>query len=233
MDAVMLRLAAEEDAASIAQVHLAAREAAPMPPSIHSADEVRSWIVRLLKTDTVWVAARGGRIAGYARFSRQWLDDLYVLPQYQGSGVGTALLGLVKDTRPAGFCLWVFQSNIPARSFYRRHGLVELESTEGSGNEEKAPDVRMAWPGTDPPTFLRGLVQEVDEQLGGLLERRAALARALQTYENIASSGDTRAAAAAEAIALRAPSLGPQRLQRILSAIDTETSDAARKLVDA
>ena len=71
--------------------------------------------------------------------------------------------------RPDGFCLWVFESNTGARAFYARHGLVELERTDGSGNEEKAPDVKMAWPGHDPVAFFRGLIDEVDAGLGELL----------------------------------------------------------------
>jgi GNAT superfamily N-acetyltransferase len=146
---IVLRLAVEEDAIAIAQVHLAARAAASMPPIVHSNDEVRSWIVQVLKTDPIWVAELEGQVAGYARFPGPWLDDLYVLPQNQGTGVGTALLKLVMTQRPAGFSLWVFQSNVLARSFYRRHGLVEVEFTDGSRNEEKAPDIRMAWLGAD------------------------------------------------------------------------------------
>ena len=46
--------------------------------------------------------------------------------------------------------------------FYRRHGLVDLERTDGSANEERAPDIRMAWPGADPLAFYRGLIDDVD-----------------------------------------------------------------------
>ena len=71
-------------------------------------------------------------------------------------------------------------ATLPARAFYARHGLVELERTDGSGNEERAPDLRMAWPGTDPLAFFRGLVDDVDAQLADLLARRAALTAAIQ-----------------------------------------------------
>ena len=71
-------------------------------------------------------------------------------PAYQGQGVGGMLLDTVKALHPGGFGLWVFESNDPARRFYARHGLVELEHTDGSGNEERMPDVRMVWPGADP-----------------------------------------------------------------------------------
>ena len=102
----------------------------------------------------VGVRRLGGRVGGRAGrlrpVHREWLDDLYVDPAAQGTGVGSALLDLVKAQRPAGFCLWVFESNEPARGFYRARGLVDLERTDGAANEEKAPDIRMAWPGTDP-----------------------------------------------------------------------------------
>ena len=55
------------------------------------------------------------------------------------------LLDLVKAMRPGGFSLWVFESNTPAQAFYTRHGLVEREHTDGSGNEEREPDLRMEW----------------------------------------------------------------------------------------
>jgi hypothetical protein len=51
----------------------------------------------------------------------------------------------VKTLRPDGFGLWVFTSNTPARAFYAGHGFVETERTDGSDNEEHAPDVRMEW----------------------------------------------------------------------------------------
>ena len=40
--------------------------------------------------------------------------------------------------RPDGFCLWVFESNTPAREFYPRRGLLDLERTDGSANMERA-----------------------------------------------------------------------------------------------
>ena len=41
--------------------------------------------------------------------------------------------------------LWVFQSNTRAIRFYERHGFVEVERTDGAGNEERSPT--SAWPG--------------------------------------------------------------------------------------
>ena len=85
------------------------------------------------------------RRATYARLTDTWLDDLYVHPSHAGQGLGSALLDVVKARLPEGFGLWVFEMNTPARAFYARHGLVEVERTDGSANEEKEPDIRMEW----------------------------------------------------------------------------------------
>jgi GNAT superfamily N-acetyltransferase len=144
---VLIRQATVADADALARVHLDSRRAAPMPPLVHADDDVRAWLAGRLVEDDVWVAEVGGEVVGYARFTATWLDDLYVVPGHAGNGIGSALLDLVKSLRPGGFQLWVFEMNAPARAFYARHGLVERERTDGSGNEESAPDIRMEWPG--------------------------------------------------------------------------------------
>ncbi|WP_238993501.1 GNAT family N-acetyltransferase [Nocardioides caldifontis] len=147
---LVLRPAEPDDADEVAGVYLAARRAAAasgaMPPPVHPDHEVRAWLAARTAADETWVAEQDGAVVGYARFTAEWLDDLYVHPDHAGGGVGSALLELVRGLRPGGFGLWVFESNAGARRFYRRHGLVEVERTDGSGNEERAPDVRMVWP---------------------------------------------------------------------------------------
>ncbi|UUW87623.1 GNAT family N-acetyltransferase [Nocardioides sp. WV_118_6] len=143
---LILRPARAADVAAMAAVQLAARAAAPMPPGIHGPDEVRAYLTARLGDSETWVAEDGERVVGYARFTRTWLDDLYVDPAHQGQGVGAALLDLVKARHPDGFSLWVFEQNLPARAFYAARGLLEREHTDGSENEERAPDLRMEWP---------------------------------------------------------------------------------------
>src|SRR5690349_7322177 len=160
---VTLRRAEPDDAVAIVEVHLRARDAAPMPPSVHDADDIRRWVAGRIDDVEVWVAERDGSVVAYADLEREaagpgWLHSLYVLPEHAGQGIGTLLLDLAKARRPAGFSLWVFESNTPARGFYARHGLVELEHTDGRTNEERAPDLRMAWPGSRPVEHLRDQV---------------------------------------------------------------------------
>ncbi len=224
-----LRPATRDDLAAVSEIHLAARaKAVPaMPPLVHTPDEVRSFHASLdLEEQTMWVAETD-RVIAYSELKGDWLDDLYVHPAHQGEGIGAALLDVAKAGRPDGFCLWVFESNRGARRFYERHGLVALEATDGSGNEERAPDVRMAWPGREPLAFFRRLIDEVDDQLGELLARRAALTRAVQPHKLDPARDPARERAVAARMAGRAPELGEDRLARIVHAIITESLDAA------
>ena len=224
-----LRPATAGDLPAIADLLIRTREAAypAMPHGIHPPDEVRRWVSGWdLESHDVWVAS-AHELHGYARFDDVWLDDLYVAPGAQGTGVGSALLDLVKAQRPAGFCLWVFESNQAARSFYRTRGLVELERTDGDANDEKAPDIRMAWPGSDPLPFYRGLIDSVDHDLGELLNRRAAITAAVQPHKETPERDLDREREIARAMALRAPALGEERLYRIVHQIISESLDAA------
>jgi GNAT superfamily N-acetyltransferase len=149
---LQLRPATPEDLPAIADLYLRVRESAvpAMPPQIHTPEEVRAYVGGwdLARRD-VWIAELGGSPVAYMALEEEWLDSLYVLATAAGQGIGSALLDLAKSLRPGGFGLWVFESNTPARAFYARHGLVEVERTDGSGNEERAPDIRMVWPGVD------------------------------------------------------------------------------------
>ena len=226
-----LRPATTADLSAIAEVHLAARRGAgdAFPPGVHRDDEVRAWVAGWdLTTYDVWLATADGSVAGYTRSTPTWLDDLYVHPARQGRGVGTALFETVAAHRPDGFCLWVFESNAPARAFYRRHGCLELERTDGSANEERAPDIRVAWPGPEPLTFLRGLIDEVDLVLGDVLARRTALTRAVQSVKPSGERDPHREAEIARRVAAVAPELGQARVAHIVDAIITESLDACR-----
>jgi chorismate mutase/GNAT superfamily N-acetyltransferase len=228
---VSVRRAADPDAVRIATIHLQARRSAPMPEGIHPEAEVRTWLAERVLHDEVWVAEVGGVIAGYVRLTPTWLDDLYVAPDFAGQGIGTLLLETAKSLRPAGFELWVFVSNEPARRFYLHRGLIELDATDGSANEERAPDLRMAWPGEDPLSFFRGRIDEADSELGQLLERRAALARAVQRFKPVGGHpgrDPERERAIADRVASQAPSLPRERIEGIVEAVISAGLDSGR-----
>jgi PPOX class probable F420-dependent enzyme len=119
-----------------------------MPPPVHTPEEDRAWVAeQLAGVREVWVAESAEGLVGYVVLEPAWLHSLYVRPDLKGHGIGSFLLDLVKSLRPDGFSLWVFVSNDAAQRFYRRHGLVEVRRTDGSDNDERAPDIEMAWPG--------------------------------------------------------------------------------------
>jgi chorismate mutase len=199
-----------------------------MPAQIHTPQEVHAHVGGWdLDRRDVWLAEDDGEPTAFMVLEDDWLSSLYVLPGRAGRGVGSALLDVAKSLRPGGFCLWVFESNEPARAFYRARGLVELEHTDGSANEEKEPDLRMAWPGTEPLAFYRSLIDGVDAELGELLNRRAALTAAVQPHKGSAGRDAEREREIARALVRRAPILGEERLLRILHTIITESLEAA------
>ncbi len=231
-----LRRATTIDLPEVAEVYLAARGVAAMPPEIHPPHEVRAWVCSWdLESRDVWLAELGGSLVGFANLTPTWLDGLYVAPQAQRCGVGSALVELVKSQRPAGVGLWVFEMNTPARDFYAQHGFVGLEHTDGSANDEHTPDLKMVWPGSDPLAYFRSMIDDVDLVLGDVLARRSALTRVVQQHKRAASAvaDPARDAAREQAIVDRVaaivPELGPERVARIVHTIITESIDASRE----
>ena len=147
---VSVRTALPDEADAVADLYSAARRAAvpQMPPAEHTDEEHRGYYRRHVLEDadhTVWVAEADGDLLGFAVCTPTFLDGLYVRPGVTGQGIGSLLLDVVEATHPDGYELWVFVSNLGARRLYERRGLVEVERTDGSGNEERSPDIRMSW----------------------------------------------------------------------------------------
>jgi GNAT superfamily N-acetyltransferase len=142
-----IRAAGAGDSAEIAEVHtVAMREAMPYLPHLHTDEETRAWVTEVvLPRHEVWVAEAGGRVVGVVALEGDMVQQLYILPGYQGVGIGSALLALAKSRRPGGLRLYAFQRNTRARAFYERRGFVAIAFGDGSGNEEGEPDVLYEW----------------------------------------------------------------------------------------
>ncbi|MFI5896935.1 GNAT family N-acetyltransferase [Actinoplanes sp. NPDC051513] len=150
MDFAASRRAGPEDALAVADVLIRSRRAAvgAVPPAVHSDAEVREWISAVVIPEReVWLMEDAdGRPLAVLVLDDGWVDQLYVDPAVTGRGLGSRLIDLAKSRRPAGLQLWTFASNTGAQRFYLRHGFSVAETTDGSGNEEKAPDIRFVWP---------------------------------------------------------------------------------------
>jgi NAD(P)H-dependent flavin oxidoreductase YrpB (nitropropane dioxygenase family)/GNAT superfamily N-acetyltransferase len=139
------RRARPDEAGAIADLWLRARYASipAIPPPAHSDDEVREWFASVVvPSRDLWVLGHASPIALLV-FEDDWIDQLYVDPEWTGRGVGSRLIDFAKDQRER-LDLWTFQSNVGARRFYERHGFVAVEETDGD-NEEHAPDVHYRW----------------------------------------------------------------------------------------
>ena len=148
-----MRPATAADAPAITALFLAARAAAmPWLPDLHSDDETAAFIrdVVLPGCDVQLATGADGEVLGFAAREGAVLEHLYVRPDAQRAGIGTALLRQAMAASPAGLTLFVFQANTAARAFYERHGFAVLEADDaGERNEEHLPDLRYGWPGAD------------------------------------------------------------------------------------
>jgi GNAT superfamily N-acetyltransferase len=148
---MLIRRAAADDAAVVAEISTTSRHAAmPTIRWAHTAEEDRWWVANiLLPKDEVWVAEEAGGVRGFLALHRDedgdWVSQLYLAPRYWRQGIGTGLLGHAKALRPGGLRLWCFQVNARGRAFYERHGFTVARMGDGSLNEEREPDILYVW----------------------------------------------------------------------------------------
>ncbi|GAA3106145.1 GNAT family N-acetyltransferase [Streptosporangium carneum] len=143
----VIRRAVDLDGAAVADVWLRSFDAAlPTVRRPRGDEEIRAWFRdKVVPTRETWVAAVEGAVVGMMVLDGGHLDQLYLDPSWRGRGIGDRLVELAKRRSPEGLELWTFQVNTPAHRFYERHGFVEAERTDGSGNEEREPDIRYVW----------------------------------------------------------------------------------------
>nr|WP_290428734.1 GNAT family N-acetyltransferase [Defluviimonas salinarum] len=103
--------------------------------------EDRGFVAGLLASHEVLVA-RANWVVGFLARQGGEIDALYVAATARGRGVGSALLAAA-GAAESDLSLWTFQANAGALRFYSARGFVETERTDGSGNAERLPDVRL------------------------------------------------------------------------------------------
>jgi GNAT superfamily N-acetyltransferase len=142
----MLRQLELEDMDAAAQVlRTAFDQALPWLAGLHTPEQDR-WFFRerVFATCEVWGAFDGAVMVGMLAFREDWIDQLYVLPEAQGRGVGTELLQVAQNAFDR-LQLWTFQRNDRARRFYQARGFALVRETDGARNEEKEPDALYLW----------------------------------------------------------------------------------------
>ncbi|CAN7288328.1 N-acetyltransferase family protein [Neorhizobium sp. LjRoot104] len=143
---VVFRKLGQDDMPAAAKVHRTSfDERLPWLAGLHTPEEDRDyWSGHLFPTCRIFGAEREGVLLGIIAFRKDWIDQLYIMPNAQGERIGTRLIDIAKAAYPQLF-LWTFQRNTVARRFYETRGFIAIEETDGSGNEEKEPDVLYRW----------------------------------------------------------------------------------------
>jgi GNAT superfamily N-acetyltransferase len=114
----MLRRLQLSDMDAAARVHrIAFDRALPTLAGLHTPEEDR-WFFRerVFVECELWGAFGHAGMTGMIAFRKDWIDQLYVLPQAQGRGIGSSLLQRAQ-TSFERLQLWTFQRNAPARLF--------------------------------------------------------------------------------------------------------------------
>jgi len=144
-EAEIVALGAEHMQAAAGIRRVALRQRLPWLPDLHTPEEEEQyWRKHLLPNCTILGAAMGDRLVGVIAYGDDWIEQLYVLPDFQSNGIGSLLLGCAKEEMDE-IRLWTFQRNVGARAFYERHGFSAEDETDGAENAEKQPDIRYHW----------------------------------------------------------------------------------------
>ena len=143
---VALRPAEAADTQAVGDVYIAALAGMTYLPPLYTEEDNRRFIRDvLLPNHEVWVAEDAGRVIGFLGLWTDVVSHLWVDPDHQNLGVGTALLTLAKERRPGGLQLEVYQQNVGARRLYERHGFELVRLGDGSGNREGEPEAFYEW----------------------------------------------------------------------------------------
>ena len=148
---VEFRAATVADAAEVAEVYLRSRkELVACAPLAHPDDGVRNWIRhKLIPAGRTTVAVVDGRVVGLMAVATHtdcsWITHLYLHPDWIARGIGTQFLERARRDLPRPIRLYTFRDNHRARRFYERYRFEAIAFGDGSGNEERCPDVLYEW----------------------------------------------------------------------------------------
>jgi putative acetyltransferase len=142
---ITLRPARPTDAEPLGRLFTASRAKLDFLPRLHTPAQDMAFITgHILPNHQITVAEFSGEIAGYMAESPRWIEQLYVHPERFRRGVASSLLHDAMARHDA-LELWCFVDNLRGRALYEKHGFIEMLRTDGTSNEERAPDIRYRW----------------------------------------------------------------------------------------
>ena len=98
----------------------------------------------VLMENEIWVATVNDRPVAFMAMNQEFIDQLYIDPNYWRQGIGNALLALARKFSPEHIWLYTLQVNVNARAFYEKNGFV-AEKFGVSPAPESEPDVEYHW----------------------------------------------------------------------------------------
>jgi ribosomal protein S18 acetylase RimI-like enzyme len=143
----VLRAARPEDHIAVAHVLIESRAAfLTFVAPTHKTDEIRVWVsTQLIPKTVVTLAVVDDEVVAVLATSvvdgTAWIEQLYVLPGYDGRGIGSQLLKHAESYLRHPIRLHTFQQNSRARTFYENRGFKAVAFSDGQSNEERCPDV--------------------------------------------------------------------------------------------
>lgn len=98
----------------------------------------------ILINNDVWVVEMDGQPVAFMAIAGDFIDQLYVHPDYQRIGLGKSLIAHARILSPEHLWLYTLQINTNGRAFYEKNGfrIVKLGI---SPPPESEPDVEYHW----------------------------------------------------------------------------------------
>jgi ribosomal protein S18 acetylase RimI-like enzyme len=106
----------------------------------------------LIKNNKIYIAIDNDKVVGIIAFNDNEINQLYILNDYQGKGLGKKLLGLAKTNSKGRLVLYTFEINKKAQRFYENNEFKIIGRGKGDGNEENLADIKYEWVYSDKIT---------------------------------------------------------------------------------
>lgn len=117
------------------------------------------WWARAIRNSTrIIVMETAGQVVGYATLGPNRVSalsqegeiyELYLLPEYQGVGLGKRLFLAARqqlaDIGMSGSVVWVLEDNLPATQFYRNAGGQDIAEGNETFNGKTLNKIAFAW----------------------------------------------------------------------------------------
>ncbi|MDD2648931.1 MAG: GNAT family N-acetyltransferase [Eubacteriales bacterium] len=92
---------------------------------LHSPERQTEYISGEIKAGKrLFICLSDGKAVGIVTVFGSMIENLYVLPEYQRKGFGTALLLFAADKCKSSATLWVLENNKEAQALYARKGFL-------------------------------------------------------------------------------------------------------------